>query len=81
MIPGGRFDPFVGLFQGTGPTALFLDGTADKLTNFTSEPPACPPAGLVTSACGASPGTIRESTSGSPYRGRRKLAMLVNVTC
>jgi hypothetical protein len=47
-IPAGGFDPFVGLFQGTGPTALFLDGTADNLSNYMSEPSACPPAGLVT---------------------------------
>lgn len=48
LIPAGGFDPFVGLFQGTGPTAFFLDGTADNLSNYTSEPSACPPAGLVT---------------------------------
>jgi hypothetical protein len=48
VIPTGGFDPFVGLFQGTGGTAVFLDGTADNLSNYTSEPSACPPAGLVT---------------------------------
>jgi hypothetical protein len=48
VIPAGGFDPFVGLFQGAGSTALFLDGTADNLSNYTSEPSACPPAGLVT---------------------------------
>jgi hypothetical protein len=47
-IAAGGFDPFVGLFQGTGGTALFLDGTADNLSNYSSEPLACPPAGLVT---------------------------------
>jgi hypothetical protein len=47
-IAAGGFDPFLGLFQGTGSTALFLDGTADNLSNYTSEPAACPPAGLVT---------------------------------
>jgi hypothetical protein len=47
-IAAGGFDPFVALFQGTGPTALFLDGTADNLSNYLSEPSACPPAGLVT---------------------------------
>ena len=26
VIPAGGFDPFVGLFYGTGPTALFLNG-------------------------------------------------------
>jgi hypothetical protein len=46
-ILAGGFDPFVGLFQGTGSAALFLDGTADNLSNYTSEPAACPPAGLV----------------------------------
>jgi hypothetical protein len=48
LIAAGGFDPFVGLFQGTGATALFLDGTADNLSNYPSEPSACPPAGLVT---------------------------------
>jgi len=48
LIAPGGFDPFVGLFQGTGATALFLDGTADNLSNYGSEPSACPPAGLVT---------------------------------
>jgi len=48
VIPAGGFDPFVGLFEGTGSTALFLDGTADNLSNYPSEPSACPPAGLVT---------------------------------
>jgi hypothetical protein len=47
-ISAGGFDPFVGLFEGTGATALFLDGTADNLSNYMSEPSACPPAGLVT---------------------------------
>jgi hypothetical protein len=48
VIPAGGFDPLVGLFEGTGDTALFLDGTADNLSNYPSEPSACPPAGLVT---------------------------------
>jgi hypothetical protein len=48
LIAPGGFDPFVGLFEGTGATALFLDGTADNLSNYGSEPSACPPAGLVT---------------------------------
>jgi len=47
-IAAGGFDPFAGLFQGTGGTALFLDGTADNLSTYLSEPSACPPAGLVT---------------------------------
>ncbi len=45
VIPAGGFDPFVGLFSGTGPTALFLDGDSDVLSNYT---PGCPPAGTLT---------------------------------
>jgi hypothetical protein len=45
VIPFGGFDPFVGLFSGTGPTGLFLNGDSDVLSNFT---PGCPPAGTVT---------------------------------
>ncbi len=48
VISAGGFDSFVGLYSGTGPTALFLDGTADNLSNYSSEPSACSPAGLVT---------------------------------
>ena len=44
IAPGG-FDPFVGLFSGTGDSAVFVDGTSDILTTFT---PGCPPAGTVT---------------------------------
>lgn len=46
-IAAGGFDPFVGLFSGAGNSAVFLDGTADNLSNYLSEPSACPPAGLV----------------------------------
>jgi hypothetical protein len=45
VIPSGGFDPFVGLFSGTGPGAAFIDGTSDILTNYS---PGCPPAGTVT---------------------------------
>jgi len=45
VIPSGGFDAFVGLFEGTGPTALFINGDSDILSNYT---PGCPPAGLVT---------------------------------
>lgn len=45
VIPAGGFDAFVGLFQGTGPTAEFINGTSDVLTNYS---PGCPPAGFVT---------------------------------
>jgi hypothetical protein len=45
VIPSGWFDPFVGLFSGTGSTALFIDGNSNILSNYN---PGCPPAGLVT---------------------------------
>jgi len=48
LISRGGFDPFVGVFEGTGPAATFIDGTSDLLSNYTSEPAACPPAGRVT---------------------------------
>ena len=50
ITPGG-FDPFVGIFSGTGSSALFVNGTSDVLTSFS---PGCPPAGTVT--IGAIPG-------------------------
>jgi hypothetical protein len=43
-IPAGGFDPFVGLFLGTGPSAFFINGTSDILTN---DSPGCPPAGTL----------------------------------
>jgi hypothetical protein len=46
VILAGGFDPFVGVFAGTGPTALFIDGTSDVLSNYSSFE-GCPPAGLV----------------------------------
>jgi hypothetical protein len=48
LISPGGFDPFAGVFQGAGPAAAFIDGTSDLLANYTTEPSACPPAGLVT---------------------------------
>ena len=45
VIPPGGFDPFVGLFSEAGPTAVFINGDSDILTNYT---PGCPPAGTVT---------------------------------
>jgi hypothetical protein len=45
VIPSGGFDPFVGLFSGTGSTALFINGDSDILSNYT---PGCPPARTVT---------------------------------
>lgn len=51
IIPAGGFDPFVGLFSGTGPTALFLNGTSDIFATYS---PGCPPAGTL--AIGGIPG-------------------------
>jgi len=42
LIPAGGFDPFVGVFQGTGSTALFINGTSDILANYGSFM-GCPP--------------------------------------
>jgi hypothetical protein len=43
IAPGG-FDPFVGVFSGTGDSAVFIDGTSDVLSNYGG---GCPPAGTV----------------------------------
>lgn len=40
ISPGGT-DPFVGLFSGTGSSAVFLNGTSLDLSSYT---PGCPPA-------------------------------------
>jgi len=45
LISAGGFDPFVGLFSGTGSSATLINGTSDVLSNYTS---GCPPAGTVT---------------------------------
>jgi len=50
IAPGG-FDPFVGIFAGTGSSAVFLNGSSDVLTNYS---PGCPPAGAI--AIGSIPG-------------------------
>lgn len=47
LISPGGFDPFVGVFEGTGVNATFIDGTSDILSNYTSEPNACGSAGTV----------------------------------
>jgi hypothetical protein len=44
VIPAGGFDPFVGVFAGTGAGAVFIDGTSDVLSNYTA---GCPPAATV----------------------------------
>ncbi len=46
VIPAGGFDPFVGVFAGTGSTATFIDGTSDNLSNYAAFQ-GCPPAGAV----------------------------------
>jgi hypothetical protein len=43
-ISRGGTDPFVGLFSGTGDSAVFLNGTSLDLSNYTS---GCPPANTV----------------------------------
>lgn len=52
-IAAGGFDPFIGLFSGTGDGAVFINGTSDVLTNYTM---GCPPAGTAilggSSTCG-----------------------------
>src|SRR5260370_40886062 len=38
VIPAGGFDPFVGVFGGTGSTPTFVDGTSDDLSNYGAVP-------------------------------------------
>jgi hypothetical protein len=61
LIAPGGFDPFVGLFQGTGDGAVFVDGTSDILTNYT---PGCPPAGTVTLGGSATCGDVNMQFTG-----------------
>lgn len=44
-VAAGGFDPFVGLFSGSGGGAILVNGTSDILTNYSA---GCPPAGTVT---------------------------------
>jgi hypothetical protein len=69
LIPAGGFDSFVGLFSGTGSTALFINGDSDILSNYS---PGCPPAGLVTigsvpDQCGDVDLAITGLTAGTTY--------------
>jgi hypothetical protein len=57
VISSGGFDPFAGLFSGTGPTAVFIDGASDILTNYS---PGCPPAGTI--PIGSVPGQCGDVT-------------------
>ncbi len=61
-ILAGGFDPFVGVFQGTGGAAVFIDGTSDDLSNFGSYA-GCPPAGTVTIGGGPVCGDVAMSLS------------------
>ena len=45
LISPGGFDPFVGLFAGTGLAATLINGTSDVLSNYAA---GCPPAGTMT---------------------------------
>jgi len=54
ISPGGT-DPFVGLFSGTGNSALFINGTSLDLTNYT---PGCPPANTVSNFGGTTCGDV-----------------------
>ncbi len=56
----GGFDPFVGLFSGTGDGAVFIDGTSDDLSNFTANQ-GCPPAGTRTIGGAAECGDVAMS--------------------
>jgi hypothetical protein len=60
IAPGG-FDPFVGLFSGTGDGAVFVDGTSDILTNYA---PGCPPAGTVMLGGSATCGDVNMQFTG-----------------
>jgi len=54
ISPGGT-DPFVGLFSGTGNSALFINGTSLDLSNYT---PGCPPANTVSDFGGTTCGDV-----------------------
>lgn len=66
-IESGGFDAYVGIFSGTGPDALFINGTSDILSNYS---PGCPPAGTltigsVTGQCGDDDLVIEGLTAGT----------------
>jgi hypothetical protein len=66
VIPAGGFDPFVGVFSGTGDGAVFIDGASDILGSYGA---GCPPAGTVTIGKGALCGdiTLSESLAAGTY--------------
>jgi hypothetical protein len=68
VIPAGGFDPFVGVFAGTGSTATFIDGASDDLSNYSGSYVGCPPAGEVNiggEVCGDV--TLSEALSAGTY--------------
>jgi hypothetical protein len=65
VIPAGGFDPFVGVFSGTGDSATYIDGAADVLGSYGA---GCPPAGMVNiggEVCGDI--TLSESLAAGTY--------------
>ena len=65
VISPGGFDPFVGVFSGTGDSAAFIDGTSDVLSNYGG---GCPPAGTVsTDGLGCGDVTVSESLAAGTY--------------
>src|ERR1035438_853805 len=66
VIPAGGFDPFVGVFSGTGDGATYIDGASDVLGSYGA---GCPPAGTVTIGKGDVCGdiTLSESLSAGTY--------------
>jgi hypothetical protein len=68
VIPAGGFDPFVGVFAGTGSTATFIDGASDDLSSYSGSYVGCPPAGEVNiggEVCGDV--TLSEALSAGTY--------------
>jgi hypothetical protein len=65
VIPAGGFDPFVGVFSGTGLTATYIDGASDIFGSYGA---GCPPAGTVDiggAVCGDI--TLSESLTAGTY--------------
>jgi hypothetical protein len=75
VIPNGGVDLLIALFFGTGPGALFIDGTSDALTNYSSHV-GCPPAGLVT--IGSYSGQCGDVTMDFPALGAGTYTVLLS---
>ena len=79
-IAAGGFDSFVGIFSGTGPSSVYVNGVSDSTTNYTAANAGCPPAGTLTvgtvpGVCGdvvltenLSPGTYTVLLSDANYQ-------------